>query len=357
SPLRGVPSWLSRPEVIEFPVLGLREQPPRGVPGRPGVRRQGAFLSNPFLQERNRVGIRGVAGSDRHPNGLLDRTHLAVAAHLREDRRRADDGKEFVRVVLGHDLDVEGKLPTHGALELDFVHVRRVHVRRLRPQLRDDLGEQFRLEVVEGHLRPHYVNLLRRDHDDLELRHLLDLGGEGLPFLRREFLRVAAVHLTQRDVRFHGDARDDEGTDDGPSAGLVHTHDHGSCLKQLAGGLLGPRDDVRRAAVFMSPKTSIALLEIGESVPRPTTTPSWSISGTGATPPLASFMFDTGQWATLTSWRARERTSFIVVQTQWAAVTRGPRRPIFSSQSIGRRPVAARWPSTSPRVSERCMCI
>src|SRR5207247_711699 len=83
-----------------------------------------------------------------------------------------------------------GKLPTHGALELDFVHVRRVHVRRLRPQLRDDLGEQFRLEVVEGHLRPHYVNLLRRDHDDLELRHLLDLGGEGLPFLRREFLRV-----------------------------------------------------------------------------------------------------------------------------------------------------------------------
>src|SRR5207249_908604 len=39
----------------------------------------------------------------------------------------------------------------------------------------------------------------------------------------------------------------------------------------------------------MSAKTSIPLFEIGESVPRPTTTPSDLISGTGATPPLCSF--------------------------------------------------------------------
>src|SRR5207245_9777374 len=79
------------------------------------------------------------------------------------------------------------------------------------------------------------------------------------------------------------------------------------------------------------------------------------VSGTGATPPLASFMFDTGQWATLTPWRARIRTSLSVTQTQWAAVTWSFRKPIFSSHSTGRRPVLFRWPSTSARVSERCV--
>src|SRR2546425_5317 len=92
----------------------------------------------------------------------------------------------------------------------------------------------------------------------------------------------------------------------------------------------------RSAATFMSKKTSMPLFDIGESVPRPTTTPASSISGTGATPPLASFMLETGQWATLTPHRARARTSFIVTQVQCAAVTRSPRNPIFSSHSTGR---------------------
>src|SRR2546427_496275 len=317
------------------------------------------MLADPGLQERDRVGVRGVARPDVHSNLILDRPHAADAQHLGQDRGRADDRKEFVRVVLGHDLHVERELFADATFELDLVDVRGVHVRGLRSQLVDHLGEELRLEIVQGHLGPHRVDPFRGDHDDLVRRDLLDLRGQGFPPLWRELLRIADVHVTEFDIRFDRDARDHEGTDDGPSPGFVHADDQCSRLEQLAGRLLSPGDDLGLVDgphdAVRHEDLAIGLLEIGESVPRPMTIPSCNISGTGATPPLASFMFETGQWATLTPWRARVRTSFIVIQTQWAAVRPGPRKPIFSSHSTGRKLVSFRWASTSPRVSERCM--
>src|SRR3989441_3697910 len=89
--------------------------------------------------------------------------------------------------------------------------------------------------------------------------------------------------------------------------------------------------------------------------PRDTAPPASNISGRGATPPDASFMFDVGRWETFTPWRARVGPSFSVTQTQWAATRRSPRNPIFSSHSTGLRPVFLRWLYTSVRVSERCV--
>src|SRR3972149_1641035 len=64
------------------------------------------------------------------------------------------------------------------------------------------------------------------------------------------------------------------------------------------------REDLwRSAATFISWNRSIPLLLIGLSVPRETVTPASNISGSGATPPEASFMFDVGQCDTLTPWR------------------------------------------------------
>src|SRR3972149_1833142 len=80
----------------------------------------------------------------------------------------------------------------------------------------------------------------------------------------------------------------------------------------------------------MSANMSTPLFEIGESVPRATVTPSRSISGTGATPPEASFMFDTGQCATATPRFARVRASLIVTHTQCAAARPGPGEPVFA---------------------------
>src|SRR5213593_3100233 len=70
------------------------------------------------------------------------------------------------------------------------------------------------------------------------------------------------------------------------------------------------------AQIFIVSNMSRLLLLAGPSVPNPTETPDSHISGTGATPPPASFMLDTGQCATLTPRLARRLTSLLVSQTE-----------------------------------------
>src|SRR5947199_9520977 len=77
-----------------------------------------------------------------------------------------------------------------------------------------------------------------------------------------------------------------------------------------------------RAVIFIVSNMSSPLLLAAPSVPRPTGTPASHISGTGAVPPLASFMFDTGQWATLTPLLPNSLASLLVNQTECAARTR-----------------------------------
>src|SRR2546422_206648 len=72
------------------------------------------------------------------------------------------------------------------------------------------------------------------------------------------------------------------------------------------------------------------LLLAGPSVPSPTGTPAAHISGTGAAPPLASFMFETGQCATLTPFFPKSDTSLFVSQTECAANTLSHKNPILS---------------------------
>src|SRR2546429_7527553 len=85
-----------------------------------------------------------------------------------------------------------------------------------------------------------------------------------------------------------------------------------------------------RAVIFIVSNMSNPLLLAGPSVPRPTGTPASHISGTGAVPPLASFMFETGEWGTLTPRLPDRLASFLVSQTAWAAKTRLLRKPILS---------------------------
>ena len=106
-----------------------------------------------------------------------------------------------------------------------------------------------------------------------------------------------------------------------------------------------------RAVIFIVSNMSSPLLLAAPSVPRPTGTPASHISGTGAVPPLASFMFDTGQWATLTPLLPNSLTSLLVNQTEWAARTRLLRKPILSRYSATRPfPSFSNW-ACSPRVS------
>src|SRR2546428_13602693 len=91
-----------------------------------------------------------------------------------------------------------------------------------------------------------------------------------------------------------------------------------------------------RAVVFMVSTLSRLLLLAGPSVPRPTGTPASHIAGTGAVPPLASFMFETGERDTLTPFLPSNLTSLLVSQTAWAARTRLLRKPILPRYSATR---------------------
>ena len=94
---------------------------------------------------------------------------------------------------------------------------------------------------------------------------------------------------------------------------------------------------------FISSNMSRLLFDRGLSVPRLTVIPFSNISGSGANPPDASFMLDTGQWTALTPLFASVLISLIVSQTQCAAMPLSQRNPIFSSHSGGRRPYFSTW--------------
>jgi len=207
---------------------GLR---PRPAAASPCPRRLGcAGGESPFpgstSQESNRHGIPGIARADGLSELLLNRPDLGVPPHLRQDRGCAHDGEELVRVVLGDDLHVVGNVPLNRALEIDLVHVHGVDVGDCRVQTLDDRREHPCLEIVEGHLPPHGVDVLGRDNDDLVLCDLLNFRSEPAAPLRGELLRVPHVQRTKGDVRIHRDARDHEGSEDGPSTCFIDAANH-----------------------------------------------------------------------------------------------------------------------------------
>ena len=78
--------------------------------------------------------------------------------------------------MLGDDLDGETQLALDTAFELNLVHIGRVDVGGLRMQPLDQLREELRLKVVQGHLRAHHVDLFGGNHEEVPRRTLLDLG-------------------------------------------------------------------------------------------------------------------------------------------------------------------------------------
>ena len=89
------------------------------------------------------------------------------------------------------------------------------------------------------------------------------------------------------------------------------------------------------------------------SVPMETLTPYFWNSGTGATPPVASFMLDAGQDEIDIPASPMSLTSLRVSHAEWAETALGPRTPMLESHSAGRMPVCLLWSLTSPLVSER----
>ncbi len=78
-------------------------------------------------------------------------------------------------------------------------------------------------------------------------------------------------------------------------------------------------DFCSRDSVFISPNMSRQLLVVEPSVPIETVTPFWNISGRGATPPVASFILDTGQVETFVPAWASCLISPTVSHAEWAA--------------------------------------
>lgn len=112
-------------------------------------------------------------------------------------------------------------------------------------------------------------------------------------------------------------------------------------------------DFCSRPRVFISANISSELLVLLLSVPTDTLAPLCRSSGSGATPPVASFMFDTAHSETEVPAAARSRTSFMVSHAEWAAMPRSESAPTELSHSAGRMPVFLLWSFTSPLVSER----
>ncbi len=80
------------------------------------------------------------------------------------------------------------------------------------------------------------------------------------------------------------------------------------------------------------------LLLAGPSVPNPTGTPASSSSGSGVTPPVASFRFETGQWTTPAPAWATWPTSAFVIQPQCASTVDSSRASSDAKSPIGRTP-------------------
>ena len=109
----------------------------------------------------------------------------------------------------------------------------------------------------------------------------------------------------------------------------------------------------RRPRVFISANMSSELLVVLPSVPMETFTPFLMNSGTGATPPVASFMLETGQEEMDMPASPMAFTSLMVSHAEWAATPLGPNTPRSASHSPGLFPVFFLWSLTSPLVSER----
>ena len=108
------------------------------------------------------------------------------------------------------------------------------------------------------------------------------------------------------------------------------------------------------AAKRTSSSISALLLLAEPSVPKPTTIPLASISGTGAIP-LANFKLDCGLWATRTDFSFIISISSSVTCTQWAAKQPKSNKPKSFICAIGVLPVAFITFSTSPFVSLKCI--
>lgn len=109
----------------------------------------------------------------------------------------------------------------------------------------------------------------------------------------------------------------------------------------------------RRPSSLISANMSRVLLVVLPSVPMEMLTPYFWNSGTGATPPVASFILDAGQLDTDMPASPISLTSLSVSQAECAATLRGPKAPMLASHSAGRMPVCLLCSLTSPLVSDR----